>query len=291
MDYRKIIVSTDSGCDLNKETLEEKHISFIKMKYYDDNNIYESNLIDSETVEFYNKMRNGVVFKTTSVNVNEAYDYLKELASYGKPIIHIAMGSAISGTYNNFMQAKNMLLSENDKLEIYVMDSLGASISYGILVLEACRLIDDGMEFKDVIKYLEEYKKGVTPFFTTPTLVYLKRGGRVSNASFFIGNLLSIKPILKLDKPGRLVIANKINGIFRAYKRIALMIKEKVVDACNQYLYIGHGDCLEKAKEFAREILQMVKFKGVKYFFIGPTIGSHSGPELISAFFHGVERC
>ena len=72
------------------------------------------------------------------------------------------------------------------------MDSLGASISYGILVLEACRLIDEGMEFKDVIKYLEEYKKGVTPFFTTPTLVYLKRGGRVSNASFFIGNLLSI---------------------------------------------------------------------------------------------------
>ena len=89
MDYRKIIVSTDSGCDLNKETLEEKHISFIKMKYFDDNNIYESNLIDSETVEFYNKMRNGVVFRTTSVNVNEAYDYLKELASYGKPMVQL----------------------------------------------------------------------------------------------------------------------------------------------------------------------------------------------------------
>ena len=109
MEKYKFIISTDSGCDLSKEMCEQYGIIPIMMNYLDEDIIYKDTMEKSDIIAFYKQMEEGKVFKTSAININEAYEFLKELIKYNKPIIHISLGSGISGTYNNFLNAKEMI--------------------------------------------------------------------------------------------------------------------------------------------------------------------------------------
>lgn len=287
---RNVIISTDSGCDLGKKLLNELNVPFIKMRYCDSDECYPDTQDEAKTKEFYKKMRNGVIYKTTSIVPDEAYEFFNNICCDDLPIIHISLGSAISSTYNNVLKAKQMLNNENKKNKIYVIDSLGASICYGLLVLEAVKMRDQGFKAEEIVEKIENIKRGVTPIYTTPTLEYLRKSGRISNFNYFIGNILSIKPILKLDENGKLFIATKTNGIKNTYSKIINLIKDAVIDPNEQILYIGHGDNIDEAKKLGELIMNNINFKEVRYSLIGPTIGSHSGPDLLCAYFFGKNR-
>jgi DegV family protein with EDD domain len=232
----------------------------------------------------------GKMFKTSAVNIQEAYDFLKELLKYNKPIIHISLGSGISGTYSNFLAAREMLDEKYPGNEIYIIDSTSASLGYGMLVLEASKMRDEGKTTLEVVEYIESVKRGINPYFTTNTLTYLARGGRVTKIASIFGNVLSIKPILRLDYAGHLLVHTKGHGKANTYKKMIEAIKEQVVNPENQTLYVSHSNAIESAVEFAEMVKKELGFKDIYYSYIGSIIGSHTGPGLIAVFFHGKNR-
>lgn len=285
------IISTDSGCDLSLELCKEKGIIPLFMNYIDGENVIVDTMQQADIVKFYKRMEDEAkMFKTSAVNIQEAYDFLKSLLEYNKPVIHISLGGGISGTYNNFVTAKEMLDEKYPGHEIYLIDSTSASLGYGILVLEAAKMRDEGKSIIEVKEYLESVKRGINPYFTTNTLTYLARGGRVTKIASIFGNVLSIKPILRLDFDGHLLVHTKGHGKANTYKKMIEAIKEQVVNPKDQTLYVSHSNAIESAVEFAEMVKKELGFKDIFYSYIGSIIGSHTGPGLIAVFFHGKNR-
>ena len=290
MEKYKFIISTDSGCDLSKEMCEQYGIIPIMMNYLDEDIIYKDTMEKSDIIAFYKQMEEGKVFKTSAININEAYEFLKELIKYNKPIIHISLGSGISGTYNNFLNAKEMIKEKYPDSVIEIIDSTSASLGYGMMCIEAAKLRDEGKTYEEIIRYVENIKRGVNPYFETSTLTYLARGGRVTKIASIFGNVLSIRPVLRLDYDGHLVVYTKGHGKLNTFKKVIEAVKEAVIDPQNQTLYVSHSNAINDAVELAEKIKEEIGFKDIVYSYIGTIIGSHTGPGLVSVFFHGKDR-
>ena len=149
---------------------------------------------------------------------------------------------------------------------------------------------DEGKNIIEVKEYLESVKRGINPYFTTNTLTYLARGGRVTKIASIFGNVLSIKPILRLDFDGHLLVHTKGHGKTNTYKKMLEAIKEQVENPENQTLYVSHSNAIESAVEFAEMVKKELGFKDIFYSYIGSIIGSHTGPGLIAVFFYGKNR-
>ena len=284
------IISTDSGCDLSKKECMKRNIEALPMYFLDGDKTYLDTMRDEDLEKFYENIKAGTNYKTTSINQNEAYTYFTDLLKKNKNIIHICLGSKISGSFNNCMHAKAQIEEEDKEANIYILDSTLACLGYGILAIEASNMRDEGKSFEEVVKYLEDSKRSINTYYTTNTLTYLARGGRVSKIASIFGNALSIKPILRLNYEGALLVDSKGHGLNKTYAMIINKIKETVINPENQILYISHSNCLDVAKNFASLIMKEIPFKSVFYSFIGSIIGAHTGPGLVAAFYHGKER-
>ena len=122
------------------------------------------------------------------------------------------------------------------------------------------------------------------------SLDHLRRGGRISAAAAAIGTMLEIKPILIVDGEGRLDVSKKIRGRKKAIKALLEILKERIINPEEQTIFINHGDCLKDAEYLRDLLLKEVKVKDVIINYVGPIIGTHTGPGMLCMVFLGEER-
>ena len=279
---KKFYITCDSSVDLPAEYIKENDIKLVPIKYIQGDTEYADDMETESKNAFYKRFREGILSKTGSYNGD---DVEKVWNTTGEPILHICLSSGLSICYEHcVMRAKEM------KKEVKVLDSLFASLGAGVLLIKAVELRDKGLSLDEAYKELEEYKYLINTNYTTPTLEYFYKGGRLKKSKYLIGKLLHINPILKVDAEGKLYIDKKCHGTKKSEDEIIEDIKEKVVNPETQTLYICHADCKEKAIEFGERIKNEVGFKDIYTTLMGPTIGSHCGPELRAYFFIGKDR-
>lgn len=288
----KYCVATDSGCDLPATFCAEHSIYAYQMKYVIDEKEYLDQMNPDNGAAFYNRMREGVVPHTSQMTPHEFVGFWSELLEkLHLPIVHIAMGSGISGTYANAIIARELFLDAHSEAQISVVDSTLASIGYGMLCVWAADFRDAGETPESCVEWLEYRKILVNTYYTTDELKYLYRSGRVSRTGAIVATALNINPILNLDKDGHLIVREKIRGRKRALKRIYDIVQELVVDPAEQTVYICHSDCkAEEVEAFSKTLVNRFGFQGSFINYIGPTIGAHFGPGLIATFFLGKPR-
>lgn len=284
------LLCTDSGSDLMLDACKKYDIIPLKMHYSIGDEVFTDGMTIETVQELYGKMVDGAVPKTSQINASEFVDFWTPLLSENLPILHLSLGSGISGTYSNAEIAKQMILEEHPDAEIYLVDTLGASASYGMLCVEVAKLRAEGKDVKQCYDWLMEVRHNVDVFYTTGDLKYLHRGGRVSKTSAVVGTVLNINPILTLDPAGKLVSIDKARGEKATERRIRELVGDLAVNASESTLYISHSDCPERAKRFGDMLQAEYGFKDVFYTYIGATIGSHTGPGLVAVFFFGQPR-
>lgn len=284
------IVAVDSSCDLALQDCKDINVETIKIKYQIDDKVFEDSMEPEKQKKFYDMMRDGAVPKTSQINEMEFVEFWKPFVKQGKPVVQIVLASAISGTYNNAVNARETIKQEFPDAEIYVVDSTGASNMVGILVYKAAEFRNNGLTAAQTAKAVEDIKHNVHAVYTTNDLIYLYRGGRLSKGKFIIAKALGIKPLLKVNYEGKLYTDDSARGTKGILQKISDNVKDLVVDPENQNLFVAHADALDYAKEAVSVITASTRFKGVKYSQIGSTIGAHAGPGLISFYFIGVER-
>ncbi len=288
----KYCVATDSGCDLPASFCKERSIYAYSMKYTIGETEYTDQMNPQDCVAFYNKMREGAVPRTSQMTPYEFIDFWSSLyRDFNLPIVHIAMGSGISGTYSNAMIARDMFQESHPDAQVFVVDSTLASIGYGMLCIWAADMRDAGETPENCVKLLDSRKILINTYYTCDDLKYLYRSGRVSKVGATVGTILNINPILNLDKGGHLIVREKVRGRKKALRRIYDIVQELVVDPSEQTLYICHSDCnAEEVESFSQTLIDKIGFKDSFISYISSTIGSHCGPGLIAAFFVGKPR-
>lgn len=285
------ILIIDSCSDLPLKFVESNNIPAVYLTTTIGNKTYEDNFgLSIAYEEFYNKVRNGELATTSQINVYKYIEAFKPFVQQNKPIIYIAFSSALSGSYNNAITAKNTLVEEFSNADITIIDSKCASLGEGLLVYYAYKMLSEGKSKDEVVTWIENNKLKLNHWFTVSDLNYLKKGGRISGATAVVGTLLDIKPILHVDNEGRLIPVTKVKGRKKSLKMLADMLFERIVAPEKSVIAISHGDCLDDAVYLKELILEKVKVKNVIINNIGHVIGSHSGPGTVALFFLGNER-
>ena len=289
------LLSCTSTADISKEHFEQRNISYIRFHFNLNGVDYEDDLGQSIPFhEFYERMAKGEMTKTSQPAIGDYEAYFRALAKKDKKIVHISLSSGLSGDFNAATLAANQLMEEDKELRIVVLDSLAASSGYGLLVDSAADQRDAGLSMDELIAWVEENKLRVHHWFFSTDLKYYVRGGRVSAASGFVGNLLHICPLLNVSNEGKLVVRAKVHGIKKVEKEIVERMKANADDG-DEYsgkVYISNSDCMNFVEPVVEGIeAAFPKTKGkILVNSIGTTIGAHTGPGTVALFFFGKKR-
>ena len=241
--------------------------------------------------EYYDAIRSGAEVKTGLISSGIFEDTFREILEQDKDILYFSLSKNISGNYNSARIAAEQLMDSGEySHKIRLIDSLNASLAQGILAIYASEMRDKGMAFDDVADELETYPARMNGVFTVGDLKYLSRTGRISGTSALIGNVLSIKPILRGNKDGYIVQYKKCRGRKSALNELISLVCDNIVDSENQIIGIAHADAYEDSLYIMEQIQKRIKvrdFINTSYDFC---TGSHVGPDTIALFFMAKDR-
>ncbi len=291
----RYILSCCSTADLTQEHFTKRDIHYICFHFELDGVQYPDDLgVSVPFAQFYEKMANGAMTKTSQINTDEFISYFRPFLEQGFDILHVCLSSGITGVCNSANLAKEELAAEFPDRKILIVDSLGASSGYGLLMDSLADLRDEGKSIDEVYTWAEAHKLNLHHWFFSTDLTFYIRGGRISKTSGYIGTMLNICPLLNMNHLGQLIPRFKIRGKKKVIREIVEKMKENAEGGLDysQKCYISQSACYEDAKAVADLVeAAFPKLDGkVEINDIGTTIGSHTGPGTVALFFWGNER-
>ena len=289
------ILTCCSPADLTKEHFERIGVRYVCFHYYLSDVEYLDDL--GQTIpfeEFYARMSAGEDTRTAQVNVSEYVDFFTPFLEEGKDVVHVSLSSGISGSYNSARNAALILKERYPERTVWVVDSLGASSGYGLLMDSAAAKRDEGLSAAELAQWIEDNRLKLHHWFFSSDLTFFVKGGRISKAAGIFGGILEICPLMNMDNLGRLIPRFKI----RTKKKVIREIVKKMEECAEGGLaysgkcFISQSACWDDARAVADLIEERFpKLNGkVLINSVGNLIGSHTGPGTVALFFWGSER-
>ena len=286
----KTAVVTDSTANLDQETIDKYGIKVVPIPYIIDGTEYQDG-VDLTRPEFYEKMRNAKDFPTTSQPpVGEMINLYNQLADEGYDAV---ISIHIAGTISGLMTTLNNLKGQLDNIKLYPIDSSITEVPMGWMVKLAARMAAQNEDAEKIVAAVEQLKKQYDAVFVVDDLKNLAHGGRLSNASAFIGTVLKIKPLLHFDKESDKIVAfEKVRSLKKAMKRAQEIIKEETDKA--DYLFrllVIHANNEKRGQEWAKEVQEAFPGIPVSLDEFDPVIAVHLGEGALAlGFIRDIEK-
>lgn len=288
---RDFEIVTDSCCDLPLNLIKERNIPYVSLTFRLNGEEFTDDFGMSLSFKnFYDRLRNGEMIKTSQPSTNEYYEKFSNIAKCGKDILYVCVSSGLSGTYNGVNIAKSMIQEDHPDAKIEIVDTRTASLGQGLWVLKALEMKEAGASIDEITSYMEKGIQHLNTYMIVDDLGYLKRGGRISNTVALIGAVLHVKPLLTLNDEGRVIPVLKVKGKKKALNKIAEIVSSRIEDCENQVIGISHGDCEDDAMRLKELILKNNRVKDVIISNIGAAVGAFGGPGALAVYFTGKNR-
>ncbi len=280
---KKIIITTDTASDISLETAQKYGIHLMPINLNIDGKEYKDRY-ELTPEQFYSVLEeSSSIPKTSQITVNEHMEEFKKFSD-DHTIIHVSISANASGTNQSAHLAANEIREENPDADITILDPASFSYGYGLYVIEAAKMANDGKSKEEIIDYLTKCFEKCKVFFATETLDYLQKGGRISSGTKLIANVLDITPILTIEN-GLVTSKDKVRGSKKLLGRIADMVNEAADHSIEQKIAIMHGNSLEKAEKFKEKLIEKTGFSDYEIEILGPTIAIHAGPGALGVIF------
>ncbi len=283
---KKVVkIVTDSTADIPLELIEEYGIGIVPLKIRFGEKEYRDG-IDMDSESFLEKLSESSDFPITSQPPSEefrsAYDTLLEDKSTAS-IISIHLSSGLSGTYNSAKQGAKA--SSNPK-HISIFDSKSISLGLGLMVLEAARMAKESKTVEEILERLEYMRDNSGIYFTVDTFEYLVKGGRIGKAKGFVGNLLNLKPILKVSD-GSISAAGKVRGKSKVINGMISLLHTDIPDTATVRFAVGSAGA--DLRELSNTLQREFNVKPELTVDLCPVITAHTGPGTLGVFYF-IER-
>lgn len=280
-------IISDTSCDFLMEYAQKVDVTLVPLYVTFDGEHYFKEQVEVRQEEFYRRMIEEKAFPKSSLpSVQDYIDIFMPYVEQNMPIICICISTYFSGSYNSACTAADQILENHPDAKITVINSMMNSASEGLFVYEAVRMRDDGVSYEDTIAVLKKMTPLGRIFFTTESLEYLQKGGRLGKVALAISSALSIRPII--------VMANgeiSVSGICRTRKKA----KRMVVDVCQKYfsdnnldiddydVSVESGCEFEERDAFRKDVedtfhIQCVESRQEYITRIGVVTACHTGP-------------
>ena len=276
----KIKILADSSCDLSKELIERYQIGIMALSVTI-GDVTKQDGSELKPEEIYAYVDAGGSLPTTSaINPTQYAELYAKYASDYDAVIHVNLGSGFSSCHQN---AK---VAAAEFKNVYPVDSCSLSTGQGMIVLEAAKLAEAGLDAAEILEKLQDLTSRVRISFVLNQLEYMKKGGRCSTVAALGANLLKLKPCIAVND-GKLGVTKKYRGsmekCLREYVAEQLNGNDKVDP---ERIFITHSGVPAGIPEMVEaEIAKYVKFENVEHTRAGCTVSCHCGPETLGIIF------
>lgn len=282
-------IITDTTADLYDGYYDEHPTKRLPMAFILEDRFYERD--DEYPIElFYEKLKEGKLVKTSQVNPHDAEVAFEDVLMRGNDVLYISFSSGMSGTYTNISYIAKGLQIKYPQRKIIVVDSLSGAGGEGLLVYYAQKLQREGKSIEEVAEWIENNKRNAHHLFIVNDLINLKNSGRISTLAALLGMIVSIKPVLELTSEGKVGVVAKCLGRKKAIADMCKYFKSKFKENSNDFILIGHTNCIEDAKAFGAQIQQVAPNTPIKYGFINRLVAGNAGYNSLAVFFMGENR-
>ena len=290
MQESRFKIISDSCCDLPREDVERLGIDIVPLYVSFDGEKYERDYFDFTYHDFYQRMIDEhETFPKTSLPGVE--DYLRAWEPYvkeGVPVLSISMTSMMSGSFNSARNAASIMAEKYPDTPVRAVDSLALTLYEGMLVREACRLRDAGMELEAAAEKLESIRKDGRAYFTIGDLSYLSRGGRIGGLVKLAAVGLGIKPVILFSNGNISLCSMTRSGqksLSELARQAAMFFKNNGEDPGEYYLEVGYGLHKEDGEALRELFMEALRAAGLSaepgLSQIGTMVGAHNGPYLM----------
>ena len=280
-------ILTDSTADLPESWTQEHDVQVLGLTIQLDGQTYETVGPDKLTSEqLLDKMESGSKPTTSQINVGQFEDVFRQYAQEGTAVLYVAFASALSGTYQSAVMAREMVLEDYPEAIITILDTKAASMGEGLLVMKAVEARVAGQSLEQTADLLQSLVPRVQTYFLVDDLNHLMRGGRISKAAALMGSLVNIKPIIAATADGSLDSVAKVRGKKKAQAEVVRMTLETISDPRVVVAYAGEKEVAENVKE---QLLASGQITEVLILPLGPVISTHTGPGTLGLFSIGSE--
>lgn len=277
----KVIISSDSTCDLSPELVERFDIKILPLGVTLGTNVFKDGVDINPDMIYAHHEKTGELPKTTAANVGETQEFFEDLLTDDEAIIHFTISSEMSSTYRNACIA-----AEDMEKEIYVIDARNLSTGSGLLVLAAAEMAQGGMPAKEIAEKLGELVKCVDASFVIDNLEYLHKGGRCSSVAMLGANLLKLKPCIEV-KNGAMGVGKKYRGKFsEVLKQYVAERLQNPDDIDTHRVFVTHAGCDEEIVNMVADLVkETLKFDEVLITRAGCTVSAHCGADTLGVLF------
>ena len=286
------VLFTDTDNDVTPEIAKEYGYNLISMPYsIDGNDVYP--YVDFEKfddAEYYNKLRNGVVSKTSAVNPEQYIEYFEPFFKEGKDILYVHFSEALSGTFSNMHKALAILKEKYPERKFYSVDTKGISILGLIIIREVGDMYLQGKSPEEIVEWVENNRLNYAIYLYADDLNFFAKSGRINNFSAIMGSILGLHPIIHINKEGKMLSLMKVRGKKSTIKKIVEIVESTQQNIQNTRVIIGHANCLDDAKYLASLLEEKFGKLNIEYVVVNPTAGAHCGPDSMGVAFRTVSR-
>lgn len=281
MGSKKIVLSADSTCDLGNELKKKYSVEYFPYHVLLGDKTYKDgvDITPSDVFNYYKV--NKKLPKTAAVGAGEYIDYFSKWSADEYDVIHINLSSAMSSSY------QNCCIASKELGNIYTVDSRNLSSALSLLIIEAAKMIEQGMSAKEIQHELLNIRDKLDASFVIDTLKFLHAGGRCSALSTLGANILKLKPCVEVNpKEGKMEVGKKYRGeiekVFIQYIKDRLSKPEEIR---KDKAFITHTCQDGKADVIYDFVKNMGIFKEVYKTTASCTISSHCGPDTLGILF------
>ena len=277
---------TDTDCEMWFTDAEELKMNIIGMPYTinGQESVYDfGKNTDIET--FYKEMKEGKVATTAALNVQDYIDYFEPVFERGQDIFYVHFSSNLSCTFDSMNKAIEVLKEKYPERKFTSFDTKNISVGAGIQAIEACKLHNKGASDEEILEFLTAFRDKIAVYFYVDSLQYLRRGGRISAVSNFMGTLLNLKPILTITPEGKLEKMTVVKGKKKATDFLFEKFDKEYLNDDKYDVYVLDANNKEIGDELAERFRTSGKNVSIRRQPIGPVVGAHCGPGTVGCIF------
>ena len=283
----------DSDCDITPSIAAEFGAKLISMPYmvngeeifpYVDFDKYDSHA-------FMDMLRGGIIPTTSALPAEEYRKYFEPELENGNDVLYIHFSRVMSASFANADEIIKELLEKYPGRRIELIDTKGITLGSYSICKQLGKLYKEGKSIDEIRDYADEIVDRTGFYFFADNLKFFARSGRVSGFSAFMGGMIGIKPIIRINSEGKMETVDKALGRKKALQKILNYVIELEDNIKNYPVVIAHGDAMYLVEEFTKMLKdQFGDDLKIEVIDINPTAGSHCGPDTLGVTFHAIHR-
>ena len=277
-------IMTDNAANLPPELLEQYNIRELRLTYTVDGRLIDGSA-PFDGHDFYEAMRRGAEVKTSMISPAAARDAIEPALAAGDDVLFLGISGGVSGTCWGVGLLAQELTAEYPGRRVQVLDTRGASLGEGLVVLEAAQMAQQGADMDTIIARAETLCGKMRQHFMVDDLKFLRKGGRLSGAAALAGTLLQIKPILQGDENGKIVVRTKERGRKKAMDTLVALYNELVEDK-SAPVGLSHAAAPAEALHLTTLLRQSGCTGPILTVCHEPVTGAHVGPGMLAMYFY-----